>query len=225
MQQNKRIWILEDDPGSQFVYSEILEIRYEIKLFSTLKSFTAAIGDSSLAPPDLVIADIRLPDDSFLNFINQSSGSLPFRFIVVSSLDDLDALRLCFRHGAVDYITKPFGKSEIIVKVEKIFEAEPTSPGRGEFQVDSKSFTVAKGPLRSAALTVKEFQIITALAEAPERTLDRSMIIGKIWGDINVSQKTLDVHLVNLRRKLSVVGVDICHRPPHDYYLSYGMNP
>ena len=59
MLSEKLIWILEDDVGCQFVYEQILGIRYRIRVFSSLSEFERAFSDSNVNLPDLLISDLN----------------------------------------------------------------------------------------------------------------------------------------------------------------------
>lgn len=110
MQLNKTIWVLEDDPSQKFVFEEILGMRYETKFFDSLQSFSEQMDHLPETLPNLVLADLRLPDGNFLNYISTNSHEffLTHPLMIVSSMDDLDVLRSCFASGAHDYLTKPF---------------------------------------------------------------------------------------------------------------------
>lgn len=72
MNQQQSIWIIEDDSTSQFIYDEILSLRYKLRVFPDIGAFRDAIEDDSAPRPDLVIADLRLPDGSFLSFLSDA---------------------------------------------------------------------------------------------------------------------------------------------------------
>ncbi len=221
MQKSFSIWVLEDDPGSRFVYAEVLSLRYNLTQFPTIKDFSSALRQArrSETLPDLVVADLRLPDESFLTFMDGVEGRelmTEIPFIVVSSVDDIDALRFCFNHGAVDYITKPFGRSELVVKVERFFS---NSGGINDVVVDLTTLSVVFSKVRSESLTSKEFQIMSLLQQNGSRGLSRSDIIGAVWGQVKVSSKAFDVHLFNLRRKLAPLGIEIRFSEIGGYFL------
>lgn len=211
MQKSYSIWVLEDDPGSRFVYAEVLALRYNLSQFGSVKEFAEALrtARASNSKPDLVVADLRLPDDTFLNFMDNGEGKelmQGVQFVVVSSVDDIDALRFCFSNGAVDYITKPFGKSELVVKVERLFSS---NGGTNDVSVDLTSLSVVFGKARSESLTSKEFQIMSLLQQNGSSGLSRAEIVGAVWGTVKVSSKAFDVHLFNLRRKLAPLGIEV----------------
>jgi DNA-binding response OmpR family regulator len=233
MKSPKHIWIIEDEPGAQFVYEEILEIRYHLRMFSDTTQLLQALSaaESETQPPNLLIADIRLPGESFLNFLSskEKRSHLKFPFLVVSSVDDLDALRTCFAHGAVDYLTKPFGKGELVVKVERFFTEQnlpKSSSNQLGIQIDPTALRVCRNAIWSPLLTSKEFQILTTLHQAKDCMISREAMVAHIWNDVRVTSKTFDVHLFNLRKKLVSVGVEIQFSPPNMYrLLCDGMNP
>ena len=215
MKSDRCIWIIEDDPGCQFVYQDILGIRYDIKIFATLAQFESNTDETPL----LIIADIRLPDGSFLTKLEaykQTHSETPI--VVVSSLDDIDALRYSFKHGAVDFLTKPFGRSELTVKVERLLGATHTLSDNS-FKIDPTSLTVTNINKTCEPLTPKEFQIVNVL-HGNKCCLDRDEIIEKVWGNVQVTRKTLDVHLFNLRKKLEPIALAISFEQPNSYRLS-----
>jgi len=222
MKKQTAVWVIEDDQSSRFVYEEIFSLRYELTLFSCLTDFRHALLNSPTRP-DLLIADLRLPDESFLSFLSagEHHEKLTFPFIVVSSIDDLDALRLCYEKGAADYITKPFGRGELIVKVERILSPHPASNATagGLFLLDPKSLTVSRAERTSDSLTSKEFQLLAILHDAQNNTLTRDEMIEQLWGKVKVTSKTLDVHLSNLRRKVEPLGLEIIHVFPNSYRI------
>ena len=144
MNDEQTIWILEDDICSQFAYQEILGSLFHIISQGNCKEFLTAVENCKTSPK-LVIADLRLPDDSFLSCLSVPAvmnffSAIPF--IVVSSVDEIDALRLCFSKGALDYLIKPFTKNELLVKIEKALSQNTMQPQKVEdsfFLEDRKS--------------------------------------------------------------------------------------
>lgn len=210
MRHNKEVWILEDDPGCVFVYQEILTFRYHLRFFESLKEVQLALQE---AHPHLMIADLLVKDGHFFDLLSSSNTRhlLQIPFIVVSSLDDLDALRFCFEEGAIDYLIKPFKKNELIVKVERAI-----SHASLEFIPSSHKATLLPLPSHQlqteedlSELTRKEVSIFNLFLRAKDMTLVRDEILSKVWCTTHVHPKTLDVHLYNLRKKLQKLGFNI----------------
>lgn len=204
--QDKTLWILEDDKGCRFVYEQTLDHRYKTIYFEHLDLFSEAIKEvlnGERERPSLIIADLMLNDGNFLTYLTSAEeqiSSLPF--IVVSSIDDIDALRFCFKEGALDYLTKPFKKNELLVKIENVlagFRSPPTSDG----PVDK---TIVIDGVEITDLTAKQMQLLNLFMSSDDRTVTREDILDKIWSDTTVHPKTVDVHLYNLRRKIGGHG-------------------
>jgi DNA-binding response OmpR family regulator len=222
----KNVWVLEDEEGARYVYENVFGEHYSLKLLSSIDELRAALPGGK---PDLMLCDLRLPGESFLSFLESPQASLieGIPFLVISSLDDTEALRKCFAKGALDYITKPFGKGELLVKTEFILNRSNassgpySSPAPGGLRIDPSTMRAHYGDSTSALLTAKEFQILSLLQQAPQNMVTRNDIVKKVWGNVKVGSKTLDVHIFNLRRKLNPIRVEISFGPPNQYKLTY----
>jgi DNA-binding response OmpR family regulator len=216
MKARHTIWILEDDPGAQFIYSETLEIRFNLKFFGNLADFReAAFGPGPY--PSLAITDLRLPDGTLLELMpkDKLSNKFNFPYMVVSSVDDLDVLRACFNEGALDYLTKPFNKSELITKIDRLIDQQSFL----NVQVDPTTLAVKTSKGEEITLTTKEFQLLSLLKRDPKLPKCRNEIIAAVWKDVNVTKKNLDVHIFNLRKKLEELNLDIEFIPPESFRL------
>lgn len=200
--QNKSLWILEDDKGCRFVYEQTLDHRYQTRYFEKIEEFTTALKqqkEKGAGLPSLIIADLMLSDGNFLHFLTDSeSDILAIPFIIVSSIDDIDALRFCFKEGALDYLTKPFKKNELLVKIENVLAGLKARPA-ADVTLDKR---VEIDGVEVKDLTTKQMQLVNLFLDSQDRTVSRNDILEKVWGDTTVHPKTVDVHLYNLRRKL-----------------------
>jgi DNA-binding response OmpR family regulator len=228
LKSNKIIWIIEDDPSSIFVYEDILTLRYQLKIFKELKPFIEELKNPNSAP-DLLISDLRLGADSFLDFLT-SEDSLKYLtvpFIVVSGIDDLDVLQLCFNEGAIDYLTKPFAKTELLVKINRLLnrntsqESLPSLFAEDEILLDPYTLTLTRRPDMVISLTLKELQIYSLLSRANQKSnfLSRTELIQEIWRDTHVSAKSLDVHIYHLRKKLQLLNIQLVYLENQGYSL------
>ena len=188
-----RVWILEDDSSARFVYERTLAPRYEIRFFGSKRSLIDALNGESLLPSALLV-DIWVEDGCFLDVLRGPEQSLiaKYPFIVVSSVDDIDVLRVCFDQGAVDYLVKPFQRSELIVKTERALASIPLRVEESTTSLD---------------LTQKEKQILNIFFRAGAKSVSRDQILKEIWPSTTVAPKTVDVHLTHLRHKIETKGI------------------
>lgn len=216
-----QVWIIEDDPAFQFVYEETLGEHYALTMHDSLSSFTNALKDTARPLPALLIADVRLPDRSFLSFLEstdaQSLSRLPY--IVVSAFDDVEALKACYDRGALDFITKPFGRKELQFKVERFLSNQAVDDLKSDTLLVKNGLIPLQRKGNVVPLTNKEHQIIAMFQEAENQTLTRSELLQKVWGKTKSQTKTLDVHLHNLRKKIASIGLKIQFVPPNRYVL------
>lgn len=230
MLTRKTIWVIEDDPSAVFIYEDILKLRYNIKVFQDLKTFiTELMSTKNL--PDLLISDLKLGDENFLDFLtsDDSIDYLKLPFIVVSGIDDIDILRLCFDEGAIDYLTKPFIKSELLVKIERLLNkiASPATPlgsfDEADIILDPYSNTLKRLPDKVVSLTGKELQIYSLLSLAYKNgeAINRVKFVSELWGDAEISSKSLDVHLFHLRKKLHFLGIRLSFKDGKGYFLNF----
>lgn len=206
--KNHTVWILEDNPGCNYIYEEILDFRYKTKYFekiSDLKSETSITKNS----PDLLIADLRLSDGFFLNTLKGEDFVSSFKapIIIVSSVDDLDALRFCLERGAADYLIKPFKKAELIVKTENLIKYYK-KPSQLMSTKDPDINSVLNDP-RFRDLTLKEQRILSLFMQSSKNKLSRENLKKFLWPDVNVHPKTVDVHIHNLKKKIKGHGLSI----------------
>lgn len=205
---DKAIWVLEDDKGCQFVYEQTLDHRYKTRYFERIDVFSKELracyekGQEYL--PKLIIADLMLSDGNFLTYLTDGEKEIfDIPFIIVSSVDDIDALRFCFKEGALDYLTKPFKKNELLVKIENVLSGvnrpQPQAP-------EGVNKSVNLDGVEVVSLTAKQKQLLNLFLESEDRSVSRHDILEKVWEDTTVHPKTVDVHLYNLRRKVNEYG-------------------
>src|SRR5262249_40939743 len=139
--------------------------------------------------------------------------------LVISALDDVDVVRSSFAGGAVDFLSKPFGRAELTVKIERAIGPPPSSPAAKGPSLDVPGMVVRQSDGRTAALTAKEMQIVALLWNTPARTLARDAISASLWQGCRVGPRTLDVHLSRLRQKLRRVDLDVRLAPSNQVAL------
>ncbi|MCZ8324843.1 MAG: response regulator transcription factor [Sphingomonadaceae bacterium] len=212
----RRVLIVDDDPHIR----EVLKFAFAK---SGVETAEAGDGEEALAligrdPPDLVVLDINMPRMDGLEVCRRlrASGELPILFL--SSRDDeLDRV-LGIELGADDYVVKPFSPREVVARAQAILRrsaretAAPTAPaqplGRGGLSLDIEGWA-AQWQGAEVALTVTEFTLLRTLASAPTRFFSRDELIDRLHGPgFAITDRTIDSHVRNLRRKFADVGCD-----------------
>lgn len=164
-------------------------------------------------PPDLVLLDIMLPGMSGTDVAralrdDPRTAGLPIIMLTAKSEESDIVVGLKF--GADDYVTKPFSMSVLVARIDAVLRraaSSPASPAKGVLKVgalviDQQRYTVEVNG-EAVALTLTEFKLLAALAAAKGRVLTRDRLMDQAIGlDAVVTDRTIDVHMTALRRKL-----------------------
>ncbi|MBR5381111.1 MAG: response regulator transcription factor [Oscillospiraceae bacterium] len=210
MDRRERILVVEDEQGIRSFLCTILRVNgYEVV---SAENGAQAMTLVTSHCPDLVILDMGLPDtdgQSIISFV-RSWSDMPI--IVVSARsqerDKVEALDL----GADDYITKPFGPSELTARIRTALRhahgasgdgAAPTGALHcGDLTVDyDKRRVYVSG--RDANLTQVEFRIIAYLGRYAGKVVTYDRLLREIWGPgMKGGNQILRVNMANIRRKI-----------------------
>jgi len=181
---------------------------------------SARDGESGLAAarkhaPDAIILDVMMPGLDGWEVCKRlrqdpSTSALPV-LMLTAKADEGDRV-LGLELGADDYVGKPFGVRELLARVKALLrrsEVASTSPEvlkTGKIIIDSSRRTVmASG--KPVALTATEFNLLKALAEREGRVISREDLLSLARGDeVAVMDRTVDVHVAALRKKLGKQG-------------------
>lgn len=159
--------------------------------------------------PDLMVLDVMLAGGSGFDVLRTLRGE-GFRVpvIIVSARVDLVDRVAGLELGADDYVTKPFEPRELVARVGAVLRrTAPAPPAAGlrrshDLEIDDAAREVRRGPV-VVALTRTEFDLLAALAEHPGHVLARGQLAEQILGGATGdSDRTVDSHVSNLRRKL-----------------------
>ncbi len=210
---NEIIAVVEDEDDIRSVVAACLaRERFRVREFADGSSFFAAIARER---PDLVILDLMLPDtDGFqvcrILRADRTCASIPVIMLTArdSEVDRVLGLEL----GADDYVVKPFSPKELAARVKAVLRRatpevdRPQIDAGGGLVIDTGTLeTRLEG--RRIELTQSELRILQLLASHPGWVFSREKILDHLWGDQkSVTDRSVDVHVKNLRDKLGGAG-------------------
>ncbi|UGY16153.1 response regulator transcription factor [Bradyrhizobium septentrionale] len=168
--------------------------------------------------PDLIVLDIGMPEFDGLDVCREIRKSSDVPILFLSARDDEIDRVLGLEIGGDDYVTKPFSPRELVARVNVILRrltpriaaarTEAAVLSRGQLSIDPEQHiaTFAGVPLR---LTAIEFGILRAFLTRPTVVFNREQIMSAAYQlNIQVSDRTIDSHIRNIRAKLAAVNCD-----------------
>jgi len=203
------VLVVDDEPT-------IVEIVGRYMERAGFETYTAADGYQALDAatehrPDLVVLDVMLPGIDGIEVMErlQERDGPPIAVILLTARGEESDRLVGLRHGADDYVVKPFSPAELVARVEAVLRR--TAPSRTEDQPP-----IVHGPLRvepasrrvlldgeEIMLTMREFDLLAFFAENPGRVFSRDQLMESVWGEPWFDDtSTVTVHVRRLRAKL-----------------------
>jgi DNA-binding response OmpR family regulator len=201
-----RILVADDDPKQAQLIRLYLE--REGHQVVTVGDGRAALDVARARKPDLVVLDVMMPLVDGLDVCRILRAESDIAILLVTARSSENDMLLGLDIGADDYMTKPVSPRELMARVRALLRRSGAADGPssilrvGDLEVDAGRFEVrVRG--EAVTLTAKEFGILELLAREPGRVFTRGQIIDKTFGfEHDVSERTVDAHVVNLRRKI-----------------------
>ena len=213
-----RILIVEDDAVIGGALQDDLTLEgYDVTVATEGR---AASSLATIEPFDLVVLDVMLPGrDGFdvCRDIRKAGRRMPILMLTARAQEAEKVM--AFELGADDYVTKPFGPKELRARIKALLRRARPSQDAGPsdvFVFGDIEVDVARGEVRRQGhpvdVTLTEFKLLTALARSRGRVLSREQLIDAAWGPgIFLSDRSVDNHVVGLRRKIEAVPSDPRH--------------
>lgn len=209
----KRILVVDDDAHIR----EVLQFALEK---AGLEAIPAGDGQQALeafaaAAPDLIVLDIAMPEMDGLAVCREirRRSDVPILFLS-SRTDEVDRV-VGLEIGGDDYVTKPFSPRELVARVQTILKRararvddklEAKELRHGSVKIDLPGH-VAFWKDSRVSLTATEFALLKKFLSAPQRVLSREQLMDAAYeAKINVSDRTIDSHIRNLRGKYAKAG-------------------
>ena len=240
----QRILIVDDEEDICMILSYSLQkAGYEVLIAHSaeeaLELLQSPIAHTP-SPIDLILLDIMMGEMSGLEMANHlrldnvQSDNLP-PIIFLTALSDEDTVLQGFKLGADDYISKPFRIAEVLARVAAVLRrsATPKTAVQNSSEVQNSSTIVFEGIVVNKAdmslkvdgeavvMTRKEIELLCYLLTHRGQILSREHLLKNVW-DSNgfVMERTVDVHITHLRRKLGQYGKRIVTKSGYGYMFS-----
>ncbi|WP_195571849.1 response regulator transcription factor [Paenibacillus sp. 1001270B_150601_E10] len=213
-----KVLVIEDEP----TLARLLSYNLTLEGYATTVVDHGGLGLQTALNQtfDLIVLDIMLPGMNgfeVLSKLRQSGNRTPV--IILTARNAEEEIVQGLKHGADDYITKPFGVAELLARVgavlrrtsndamdlptyaqdndEKVIKA-------GELRIYPEKYEVTLGE-ELISLRPKEFEVLLYLVQRPGMVVTRDDLMNAVWGfDYIGGQRTVDVHVSSLRKKLEL---------------------
>ncbi|MEE2644200.1 MAG: response regulator transcription factor [Myxococcota bacterium] len=230
----KEILLIDDEPAiTESLAYTLGRAGFQTRSVATLGEASSALEEST---PALIILDLSLPDGHGFDWLRSLRLQSQTPLIILSSHDDEIEHIVGLEIGADDYINKPFSPREVVARVRAVLrrceggggaeeevseerldasgakdrgaQRTPSARQRGRWSIDEARHMLC---LDGVALDLSplEFELLKALVEEPEIVHSRATLIRRAWAPgVVVSERTVDVHIKSIRRKLSGISTE-----------------
>jgi DNA-binding response OmpR family regulator len=224
----RRVLVVDDDSDIRLLVEELLSgAGYVVE---SAADGRAALRAFHAIPADIVVLDVSMPElDGFETLERLRDLSDVPVILLTARSGEIDKVR-GFRAGADDYVVKPFGRQELLARIEALLRRRPQSSHAdnyddGVLAIDFASRSVVFGGL-PVRLTPLEFRLLAAFARHAGQVLSADQLIDHGWGhSAGVSRDQVKLYVSYLRRKLgsapdgsspieTVRGFGYRYRPP-----------
>ena len=212
---NRLIYIVEDDTAiKELECYALINSEFSVEGFERGKELFDAL---TIKIPALILLDIMLPDEDGIHILKKIRNTMAYRDIpiimVTAKTTEIDAVK-GLDMGADDYITKPFGVMELVSRVKAVLRR--TQKAEHQQILIYKNIVIDEAQHKvfvddeEIELTYKEYEVLKLLIINKGIVLTRDKIMESIWGyDFEQGNRTVDVHIQSLRKKIKSAGVHI----------------
>lgn len=212
---NRLIYIVEDDTAIKELESyALINSEFSVEGFDRGKELFDALTKKI---PALILLDIMLPDEDGIHILKKIKSTTAYRDIpvimVTAKTTEIDAVK-GLDMGADDYIAKPFGVMELVSRVKAVLRR--TQKAEHQQILIYKNIVIDEAQHKvfvddeEIELTFKEYEVLKLLIINKGIVLTRDKIMETIWGyDFEQGNRTVDVHIQSLRKKIKDAGVHI----------------
>jgi two-component system phosphate regulon response regulator PhoB len=209
-----RILVVDDEPDIlELVQYNLGKAHYDVV---GVASGEEALVQVRTTPPDLIVLDLMLPGVDGLEVcrvLKRDTRTAAIPIVMLTAREEEADVVAGLELGADDYLTKPFSPRVLLARIRAVLRRRHTEPVAEDAVITHHGLVLY--PRRHAVLvegqpvplTLTEFRVLHLLARYPGWVFTRNQIIAAAQGaDVNVTERSVDVHIVSLRRKLGSSG-------------------
>ena len=208
----KKILIIEDEPNIR----ELVLYNLQANGYEGIQAEDGIMGITMVhtEKPDLILLGIMLPGKNGYDICRElrTEGNNTPIIMLTAKNEEIDKV-LGLEFGADDYISKPFGIRELMARIKAVLRRyenvvpESTSTAEHILKIDDLEINIERHQVtvngNNVELTLKEFELLSYLAEKRGHVVTRDQLLDKIWGiEYAGETRTVDVHIRYLRKKL-----------------------
>lgn len=222
--EQKKILIVDDEQD----LCEILQFNLTSAGYLATVAYSAEEAiNMDVRQFDLIMLDVMMPGISGFELAQRlkddaTTAHIPIIFLTAKDTED-DTLQ-GFGLGADDYVTKPFSIREVVARVNAVLKRNRPYAKQlqyDELQVDIVNKTAKIGEL-AVEFTRTEFDLLTLLLSHRGQVFSRQELLDNVWpDDVIVTERTVDVNITRLRKKLGSYATCILTRQGFGYYFAY----
>ena len=208
------ILLVEDEPAiQQMVAMALRKAGYDVAMASDASEAQTQIAGQL---PDLMLLDWMLPGISGVEYARQLKKNDLTREVPIIMLtargEESDKIR-GFDSGADDYVTKPFSPRELVARINAVLRRASPHVAADVIEVGGLRLDAAghRVTVQEEVLPMgpTEYRLLHFFMTHPERVYSRSQLLDRVWGgDVYVEERTVDVHILRLRKVLAAHGYD-----------------
>ncbi|HSH27618.1 MAG TPA: phosphate regulon transcriptional regulator PhoB [Wenzhouxiangella sp.] len=211
---NRTILVVEDDEAiREMIVFNLKRAGFHVVEADDCQAARVRVADDL---PDLILLDWMLPDASGVELArslrrDEMTRELPIVMLTARSMED-DKVR-GLESGVDDYVTKPFGARELIARINALLRRATPGGAEDEVTVDGLVLNVAShrvtGNGKPIELGPTEFRMLRFFMTHQDRVYSRTQLLDHVWGGgVYIEERTVDVHVLRLRKALAPVGFD-----------------
>jgi DNA-binding response OmpR family regulator len=210
MNGSASVLVVDDDADVRMLVRELLtRAGYRVTEAPDGRAALRALYDER---PDLVVLDVSMPELDGWGTLERIRELSDVPVVMLSAFGaELEKVR-ALRGGADDYVTKPFGRQELLARVETVLRRAPSREVRDTYsdrllEVDFSERRATAGG-QDLELTPLEFRLLTAFVDHPNQLLAHDQLLEQAWGgERGTSRDQVKLYVGYLRRKLASAGI------------------